>query len=104
MNLALTFVSGVIYGQGCDTVGSFKITGSYDASNNECYWTKAYEGSHCVAYRGFYDNGAIWGIWAVSPAHHGGFQIWPVAEQRKLPAKRVVKLAIPARHTRFQRN
>jgi hypothetical protein len=77
MELVLSFVNGVLSGEGADDVGRFLITGRYDPANRECSWTKTYVGAHDVAYRGFREGKGIWGTWEISLLAHGGFHIWP---------------------------
>jgi hypothetical protein len=79
-------------GSGRDTVGEFSIQGTYDSTTRELSWIKAYHGAHSVHYRGFYENGSIWGVWTVSTMARGGFRIWP-----KDTAARTAWLAIAAR-------
>lgn len=77
MDLHLSFAGGRMSGDGNDDVGRFTIRGRYDANTRECWWTKAYPGSHDVAYRGFREGKGIWGTWEISIFNHGGFHIWP---------------------------
>jgi hypothetical protein len=77
MDLALRFRQGVVSGAGGDPVGSFSITGRYDAETNEIHWTKTYPGRHDVFYQGYRDRRGIWGSWEIRPGVKGGFHIWP---------------------------
>ena len=77
MDLALTFENGRMSGDGCDGVGAFVITGSYDSSSGECLWAKGYVGAHDVRYRGFREGRGIWGLWELEGGS-GGFHIWPL--------------------------
>jgi hypothetical protein len=79
MDLAITFSKTNIFGSGSDDVARFFITGHYDRSTGECYWTKAYVGAHDVYYRGFRDGKGIWGPWELANGS-GGFHIWPLGE------------------------
>jgi hypothetical protein len=80
MDLALEFINGRITGEGNDPVGVFVISGKYDASTRECYWTKTYVGAHDVFYRGFREAKGIWGTWEIGVFGRGGFHIWPLAD------------------------
>ena len=77
MDLGLSFVNGVIRGEGTDDVGLFLIRGRYDDASRECDWTKSYLGAHDVFYRGFREGKGIWGTWEITIREHGGFHIWP---------------------------
>jgi hypothetical protein len=78
MDLALSFAGHAVTGDGNDDIGRFFVTGQFDGTNRECYWTKTYIGAHDVCYRGFREG--IWELWEL-PNESGGFHIWPVAEQ-----------------------
>lgn len=78
MDLSLTFANGRATGEGNDNVGPFIITGSYDITAKECYWTKTYVGAHDVFYEGFREGKGIWGTWEIGALGRGGFQIWPL--------------------------
>ncbi len=80
MQLHLSFVNGVLTGDGADDIGRFLIKGHYDANTRECYWTKSYIGRHDVFYRGFREGKGIWGTWEITAFPHGGFHIWPRAQ------------------------
>lgn len=80
MDLSLSFLDGVIYGEGTDDVGAFLIHGRYDAASRECDWVKTYPGSHQVNYHGFREGKGIWGRWDIGLFGHGGFHIWPLGE------------------------
>jgi hypothetical protein len=79
MDLRLTFAERKVFGDGCDDVGRFVISGRFDETNAECYWTKTYVGAHDVFYRGFHEGKGIWGIWKLEKTS-GGFHIWPLDE------------------------
>ena len=79
-DLTLTFVRGIIAGQGQDETGVYGIAGCYDESADELTWTKTYFGRHSVRYRGFQDRGGIWGTWEIADGPRGGFQMWPSIE------------------------
>jgi hypothetical protein len=80
MEMHLEFSRGNLHGEGKDDVGQFLIKGRYDVPALQCYWTKSYLGAHDVSYRGFREGKGIWGTWEITPACHGGFQIWPYGE------------------------
>jgi hypothetical protein len=79
MDLVLTFADHGVSGDGSDDIGQFVITGHFDETNGECYWTKAYIGAHEVYYRGFREGKGIWGLWNL-PNESGGFHIWPLGQ------------------------
>jgi hypothetical protein len=81
MDLVLTFGNHTISGDGSDDIGQFVITGRFDETNSECYWTKAYLAGHDVYYRGFREGKGIWGLWEL-PNESGGFHI-PIMRARK---------------------
>jgi hypothetical protein len=68
-------------GAGNDDVGSFVVTGRYDTDNLECHWKKAYLGAHEVYYEGYREGKGIWGRWEINAFTHGGFHIWPQAQE-----------------------
>src|SRR5215211_4015003 len=80
MDLSLTFADHEVSGDGSDDVGQFVVTGRYDETNGECYWTKTYLGRHDVYYRGFREGKGIWGLWEF-PGESGGFHIWPLGQE-----------------------
>lgn len=80
MDLRLSFLDGVICGEGTDDVGAFLIHGRCDAASRECDWVKTYPGSHQVNYHGFREGKGIWGRWDIGLFGHGGFHIWPLGE------------------------
>ena len=80
MDLALSFTDHAVTGDGNDDIGRFFVTGRFDGTNGDCYWTKTYIGAHDVYYRGFREGKGIWGLWEL-PNESGGFHIWPVGEQ-----------------------
>ena len=77
MDLVLTFTDHTVSGDGNDEIGRFVVTGRFDGTNGECYWTKTYIGEHDVYYRGFRDGKGIWGLWELL-SESGGFHIWPL--------------------------
>ena len=77
MDLLLTFADQTISGDGNDDIGPFLVSGHFDETNSECYWTKTYIGGHHVYYRGFREGRGIWGLWEL-PSESGGFHIWPL--------------------------
>lgn len=79
MDLALTFADQRVSGDGSDDIGPFAITGRFDETSGECYWTKAYLAGHDVYYRGFREGKGIWGLWEL-PSESGGFHIWPLGQ------------------------
>jgi hypothetical protein len=80
MDLVLSFANGIMSGDGIDDVGPFLISGHYDGTGGECYWTKSYIGAHDVFYRGFHEGNGIWGLWEL-PWFSGGFHIWPLGQE-----------------------
>ena len=44
MDLALSFADQAVTGDGNDDIGRFFVTGRFDGTNGECYWTKTYIG------------------------------------------------------------
>jgi hypothetical protein len=75
--LLLTFVQGVLHGEGRDWVGTYSVHGHYNLADGRCRWTKHYTDKHDVFYAGFNEGKGIWGTWRISEAWHGGFHIWP---------------------------
>ena len=80
MDLVLAFADRTISGDGNDDIGQFLVTGRFDQTNGECYWTKTYMGAHDVYYRGFREGKGIWGLWEL-PSESGGFHIWPLGQE-----------------------
>jgi hypothetical protein len=80
MDLVLTFADHAVSGDGSDDIGRFSVTGRFDETNGECYWTKTYIGGHDVYYRGFREGKGIWGLWEL-PVESGGFHIWPRGQE-----------------------
>jgi hypothetical protein len=80
MDLVLTFADRIVSGHGSDDIGHFVVSGRFDGTKGECYWTKTYIGRHDVYYRGFRDGKGIWGLWEL-PRESGGFHIWPLGEE-----------------------
>lgn len=80
MNVNLTFHRGRVLGDGSDGVGPFTIEGRYTVESRECTWSKRYD-THEVAYRGFAEDGSIWGVWSIRDSDlRGGFQLWPTRQ------------------------
>ena len=79
MELGLTFLKGVMTGEGRDKIGKFLIRGKYTVEDGKCWWNKAYIGQHDVFYHGYNEGRGIWGLWEIPPTNEGGFHIWPVA-------------------------
>ncbi len=75
----LFFSGGRISGSGADDIGTFTISGRYDADSREAWWTKIYPGSHDVFYKGYRELKGIWGLWEIPPGGGDGFHIWPRA-------------------------
>jgi hypothetical protein len=48
MDLTLTFADRTVSGDGSDDIGRFVVTGRFDGTDGECYWTKTYIGGHDV--------------------------------------------------------
>lgn len=80
MDLVLAFADQKVSGDGSDDIGRFAITGRFDETSGECYWTKAYIAGHEVYYRGFREGKGIWGVWEL-PNESGGFHIWPLGQE-----------------------
>ena len=77
MDVTLTFHQGRVLGDGRDEVGAFTVEGRYTVESRECTWSKRYD-THEVVYRGFAEDGSIWGVWSIrDSALRGGFQLWP---------------------------
>ena len=79
MELRLTFVNGVMSGEGRDWVGEFLVKGQYTLSDGKCHWAKKYLAKHDVFYQGFNEGKGIWGVWEIGQLARGGFHIWPEA-------------------------
>ena len=99
MDLALSFADHTVSGDGGDDIGRFFVTGRFDGTNGECYWTKTYIGAHDVYYRGFREGKGIWGLWEL-PNESGGFHIWPLG---RVKANRITRARKISRHDRRQR-
>jgi hypothetical protein len=80
MDLVLTFANNAVSGDGSDDISQFVVTGRFNETNGECYWTKTYLGGHDVYYRGFREGKGIWGLWDL-PNESGGFHIWPLGQE-----------------------
>src|ERR1043166_3952976 len=75
--LHLTFVQGVLSGEGRDWVGTYSVRGRYNLADGRSHWTKHYTEKHDVFYEGYNEGKGIWGTWKISDSFHGGFHIWP---------------------------
>jgi hypothetical protein len=95
MDLSLTFLNGVMSGDGIDSVGRFVIAGRYEGKSGECHWTKTYIGAHDVYYRGFREGKGIWGLWELVFAS-GGFHIWPLGNEECEKEVEIVEEPEPA--------
>ena len=62
----LIFADHTVSGDGNDDIGQFVLTGRFDGTNGECYWTKTYIGAHEVYYRGFREGKRILGIMGIA--------------------------------------
>ena len=106
MALNLTFVNGVVRGEGVDRVGPFSIAGTYDLVTGNCTMTKAYAGAHSLSYEGRNEGDGqwIWGLWHIRAYDRGGFHIWPEGEDdptgRKLRAEK--ELPAPPAKVKWQ--
>ena len=104
MELDLTFVDGVLSGDGRDWVGKFTVRGRYSLADGRCQWSKQYLGKHAVFYEGFNEGQGIWGAWHIPAGTltvdvSGGFHIWPeempdptgrhLTEEAEVPAELV---------------
>ena len=114
MDLRLTFIAGLMKGEGRDWVGQFVVDGRYNTTDGKCHWTKKYIGKHDVFYNGFNEGKGIWGTWEITPRLgtlwqrlHGGFHIWPegmgdpsndhLYEEAEPPVEKELETAIMAR-------
>lgn len=79
MELSITFLDGIMNGEGRDRVGLFRVKGRYQVEDGRCWWTKTYLGKHSLAYQGYNEGKGIWGTWEENPGNKGGFRIWPEA-------------------------
>ena len=71
------FRGGRLSGGGRDPAGRFTLSGAYDTARGTAAWTKRYP-SHAVRYRGFAEDGSLWGTWELPCGRDGGgFRIWP---------------------------
>ena len=96
MELGLTFIKGVMTGEGRDKIGKFLIRGKYTVEDGKCWWTKSYIGQHDVFYHGYNEGKGIWGLWEIPPTYSGGFHIWPVAMGDPTHPKLAVAVDRPA--------
>ena len=77
LELELTFDDGVVRGGGWDSLGEFRIKGSYQPADAEVRFTRIYDRGRKVTCRGFREQKGIWGTWHVG-RESGGFHIWPL--------------------------
>ena len=84
-----TFAGGRIEGDGDDDIGQFTVSGAYSVGSGVAAWTKTYLGAHSVEYKGYFERGAIWGVWRIiAPASSGGFKLWPITGGPETQASR----------------
>lgn len=79
--LGLTFLQGVISGEGRDPAGQFAVRGSYDIGSGRATLKKTYT-THTVEYDGMATDDGISGGWVIRGfggmvEDKGIFQIWP---------------------------
>ncbi len=79
MKCQLEFKNGNVTGNGSDSVGAFKWTGTYDLNSETCSMVKRYLGAHTVNYEGHADENGIWGKWRIFN-YSEGFHLWPKGE------------------------
>jgi len=102
MDLSLTFVKGVMTGEGRDLVGQFIVRGGYTIEDGKCHFTKRYLDKHDVFYSGYNEGKGIWGKWEITPQQnfgvglHGGFHIWPVGMADPTQQHLVEQADVPA--------
>jgi hypothetical protein len=82
MDLDMSFHNGLLEAEGTDRVGPFTFTGTYNAADGQCRWTKKYLGKHRVSYAGVNEGKGIWGVWEIRLLggwYHdrGVFHLWP---------------------------
>jgi hypothetical protein len=46
MNLVLLFANRTVSGHGNDDISRFFVSGGFDQTNGECYWSRSYIGAH----------------------------------------------------------
>ena len=74
---AMHFAGGRLGGGGADGTGPFTLRGVYDVRRGTATWTKTYP-RHDVEYRGFAEDGSLWGTWTLDGGRDGGgFRLWP---------------------------
>jgi hypothetical protein len=93
-DVLLEFSSNSVTGVGNDENGMFVLSGEYEHSVKEFRWVQTYPFGTTVFYRGFWENGCIWGTWQSDDGHHGGFEIRPNPEYRPNPNRPVQGVAI----------
>lgn len=77
MDLALTFLSGKVSGEGKDVIGEFSMRGRYDLASGKVIIHKYYA-QHHVLYEGWAERDkGIWGVWTLPGAGKEGFHLWP---------------------------
>ena len=83
------FAAGRLTGAGADDCGPFTLSGTYDPARGAAVWTKRYAGYE-VYYRGFAEDGSLWGVWELSRGRdRGGFRLWPERRARRPRSTRV---------------
>jgi hypothetical protein len=109
MDIRFTFTDGRINAAGCDDIGEFVLTGTYDENTRECHWVKHYIGKHDVTYTGFREGKGIWGTWSLVGGK-GGFHVWPLSSGGlgesvetdtgvEVPVSTLPALTVPERET-----
>ncbi|QDT18143.1 hypothetical protein [Alienimonas californiensis] len=77
------FRGGRLTGAGADDCGRFTLSGTYDTARGVAEWSKSY-GRYSVQYRGFAEDGSLWGVWTLaSGVDRGGFRLWPEKQGRR---------------------
>ena len=102
MDLVLTFADQTVSGDGSDDIDQFVVTGRFDGTNGECYWTKTYIGGHDVYYRGFSESKGIWELLEL-PLESGGFHIWPLGQEEATRITRARKSPRQWKHLPWKR-
>eukprot|EP00049_Salpingoeca_infusionum_P022833 m.9052 g.9052 ORF g.9052 m.9052 type:complete len:780 (-) comp5418_c0_seq1:3012-5351(-) len=74
---AFVMANNQVAGSGGDSVGTFTLSGSYDANGNISF-VKQYHGQHSVNYNGTYSVGhqlVVEGSWSIPPSYSGEFML-----------------------------
>lgn len=81
MKLDLAFIGRRVIGDGRDTIGTFRLLGTYEEDEGTVVMRKRYEGKHDVWYRGRLVSDGFKGTWTIkdTPAR-GDWCIWPLIE------------------------